>query len=98
MTAADLAQCERGDKTQARYLEDYRDMVITEFADSECALREEVAEHRARVDAYREICRAAIHELHRVTRQRDQARWTIAAMREAQRMERRSHQPRRVAA
>jgi hypothetical protein len=71
---------------------DFKDLAIETLADSEAALCEEVAKLRAEVVVlkswgrqYREMSKAAIHELHRVIRERDQARATIAAMREAQR-------------
>lgn len=61
---------------------DYRDSVIEELADSEARLLERIGELEEAVARYRILAVAAIHDLARLTTERDAKARQLAALRE----------------
>lgn len=61
---------------------DYRDLVIEELADSEARLLERIGELEEAVARYRILAVAAIHDLARLTSERDSKARQLAAVRE----------------
>jgi hypothetical protein len=68
-------------------MSDYRDLVITDLADSEALLRERVASLESDCTGYRLLAQEAIHALARVTRERDQARRELRYLRHQHRQD-----------